>query len=56
MAAAAAAAAGRWRTFVCEPVILPQPSKWTVTSLRKRLELLLRSVFALPNASSTGFR
>jgi hypothetical protein len=27
-----------------------EPSKWTVTSLPKREELLLRAVFALPNA------
>ena len=36
------------------PEILPEPSKCTVTSLPKRDELSLRSVFALPKASSTG--
>eukprot|EP00966_Prymnesium_polylepis_P087908 2033872-Prymnesium_polylepis.1 len=32
----------------------PAASKWTSTYLPKRLELSLRSVRALPNASSTG--
>ena len=36
------------------PTMRPEPSKCTVTSLPKRELLSLRSVFALPNASSTG--
>ena len=37
------------------PTMLPERSKWMLMNLPKRLELSLRSVLALPNASSSGF-
>ena len=36
-------------------MIVPLLSKFTVINLPKREELLLRSVFAFPNASKIGF-
>jgi hypothetical protein len=55
----AAAAAGAWLRgwrphLMAAPLMLPAELKLISTYLPKREELLLRTVLALPNASSSG--